>query len=135
MVNRATQPILCNACDKMIYVGQVIIRHHVTYFPEQIVIVHVGCHNHIHMTPSKYPHLKPDPRQVTRWYKKLNHNRNIKTELWPWQFAEFWNNLWFTIMTEEERNQWKENQVKEYWQQAENSCREKERCFILELNL
>ena len=34
-----------------------LMVHHIKYFPEICCYVHWKCHNDIHDTPSKYPHL------------------------------------------------------------------------------
>lgn len=45
------------------------IRHHVSYLPEKIIIVHIGCHNKIHKT-NLYPHLRPNAEEIKAFYKK-----------------------------------------------------------------
>ena len=122
---KATEPIECQACHLNIEIGQTVINHHLTYFPEKVIKVHESCHTSIHTQNSKYPELKPDPRQVIRWYKKKNRQMIIQTYLWPWQFSEFWDNLWFTVMTESEREEWKRREVQRYWEQCNIICQQK----------
>ena len=37
---RAKEPMECGACHLTIEIGQIFVKHHVTYFPERIVKVH-----------------------------------------------------------------------------------------------
>jgi len=48
---------------------EVLINHHISYFPEKTITVCGKCHNEIHHT-SKYPDLKPKPGDSTRFYNK-----------------------------------------------------------------
>jgi hypothetical protein len=45
------------------------IKHHVSYFPEKIVLVHASCHNKIHKT-DQYPNLKPNNEEINKYYKR-----------------------------------------------------------------
>ena len=37
--------------------GNMLVRHHVSYFPERIAFVHYECHKKIHMEHTTIPHL------------------------------------------------------------------------------
>lgn len=85
--NHAKVPTECQACHKIIEVGQLIVRHHITYFPEKTVFVHTRCHALIHKSKTQFQDLKPDPRQVVRWYKKKGvtiwtHHTDIPEYIW-----------------------------------------------------
>ena len=69
--------IRCNACKKMIEIGENKYMHHISYHPEIIVPVHASCHAKIHHG-SDYQHLIPDPRQLIRFY----YRHNIFLENW-----------------------------------------------------
>jgi 5-methylcytosine-specific restriction endonuclease McrA len=57
----------CAACGlKMEYAEEV--RHHTSYFPENIVLVHRSCHNRIHHTQD-FPALRPKDEDITRFYR------------------------------------------------------------------
>ena len=45
------------------------IRHHVRYFPEDVVIVHERCHANIHLQ-DQYPNLRPPPGEAEKFYSK-----------------------------------------------------------------
>ena len=59
---------LCEACQEPIDIWDAV-RHHVSYFPEEIVNVHQKCHMEIHRT-DKYLHLRPAQDDTDRYYKK-----------------------------------------------------------------
>ena len=49
------------------------IKHHISYFPEKIVFVHVACHNKIHKT-NLYPYLQPNAEEIKAFYQKKRQN-------------------------------------------------------------
>lgn len=61
--------IVCAACRKVILVGEGVVRHHVSYFPEVKVPVHKTCHGKIHWG-TDFEKLMPDPRQTIRYYRQ-----------------------------------------------------------------
>lgn len=62
----------CPACNEKMdfYAG---IKHHISYFPEKIVLVHIKCHNKIHKT-DLYTHLRPDAEEIKAFYQKKRQN-------------------------------------------------------------
>lgn len=88
---KAIIPIECLACHKMIEIGQTVINHHISYFPEKVIQVHNACHNHIHKSESRYPELVPDARQVIRWYRKLG--KRFRIDCFYFQFVWFMNSI------------------------------------------
>lgn len=46
-----------------------LINHHVSYFPEKIIVVCRKCHNQIHKT-DKYLGLKPDSNEIRKYYSQ-----------------------------------------------------------------
>ena len=48
---------MCICCFRPPAPGGDLAIHHISYFPEMCCYVHDGCHEDIHGTPSKYPHL------------------------------------------------------------------------------
>jgi len=88
---RAINSIKCQACNKRIEFGQVIINHHISYYPEKIIQVHASCHIYIHVHKSRFQDLQPDRRQLIRWYRKKGLGWYFTTDISPWQFDEFWN--------------------------------------------
>lgn len=58
----------CSVCNEKMdfYTG---IKHHISYFPEKIVFVHLKCHNKIHKT-NLYPHLRPNAEEIKAFYQK-----------------------------------------------------------------
>ena len=67
---RPKEPVQCEACHRVIRPDQIILRHHISYYPEKLVNVHSSCHRLIHSSKPKYPELVPDRRQLIRWYRK-----------------------------------------------------------------
>ena len=59
--------IACEVCGNKIefFKG---VRHHISYFPEKVILVHPGCHNVIHKT-DKFPGLKPSEEEIARFYR------------------------------------------------------------------
>lgn len=57
---------VCYAC-KQSHNSSMIIKHHISYFPEIIVPVHRSCHTKIH-AGRKYQDLKPSKEEVKRFY-------------------------------------------------------------------
>jgi len=55
----------CVACHEE--KDSIIINHHVSYYPSKTVLVHRSCHGKIHAGVA-YQHLRPDARQVIRFY-------------------------------------------------------------------
>lgn len=59
----------CEVCeDRLEWDGT--IRHHVSYFPEDIVTVCRSCHNKIHMDESFSPELTPPQDEIDRFYDR-----------------------------------------------------------------
>ena len=56
----------CEVCGEKIELMKEI-AHHVSYFPEKVIIVHQSCHNKIHKT-DKFLHLKPSNEEIARFY-------------------------------------------------------------------
>jgi len=56
----------CRACKERVS-HRDTIRHHVRYFPEEIVIVCRSCHNKIHFS-DQYPELTPPEEEIRRFY-------------------------------------------------------------------
>lgn len=57
----------CEACDdRLDWDG--VIRHHVSYYPEETVTVCRSCHNKIHMDSEFCPELTPPQEEVDRFY-------------------------------------------------------------------
>lgn len=48
---------VCEVCGEKIELFKEV-RHHVSYSPEKVILVHASCHNKIHKT-NLFPHLKP----------------------------------------------------------------------------
>ena len=104
MNNKAKIPTLCEACYNMIEIGQNIVRHHLTYFPEKILTVHAGCHIMIHNANPKFPHLKPNPAQVRRWYRKKGSTySDYPTEVSDYKWYWFWDCIDNGFMTQERK--------------------------------
>lgn len=61
--------IICAACRKVVGVGEGVVRHHVSYFPQVRVPVHTTCHRKIHWG-TEFERLMPDPRQTIRFYRQ-----------------------------------------------------------------
>lgn len=112
---KATKPIECQACHKTIEIGQIVVNHHVTYFPEKVIPVHTSCHTCIHVGHTLYQELRPDPRQVTRWYKKRNKNMHIQVDAWSGQFETFMHHIEHGFLIPEPIEQVNLRVVKEYW--------------------
>lgn len=118
-MSKAKEPVECAACHKMIEIGQTIVKHHITYFPEKIVKVHGRCHGLIHKSKTMFPELKPDPRQTVRWYKKKG------VTFWTWDvYAHeyYWLN-WIDcvengFMTEERKEKIQEAQLRKFWDEV-----------------
>jgi hypothetical protein len=65
---KAARSFACGACGEGIDAeNDVYIRHHVTYFPESVVIVHDACHAAIHLG-GKHPNLAPPSGDAERFY-------------------------------------------------------------------
>lgn len=58
----------CAVCNEKMCLHN-SIAHHISYFPEELVLVHRGCHIKIHRT-DKYPSLKPKRSEIERFYKR-----------------------------------------------------------------
>jgi len=86
---RAIKPIECQACYRNIEVGQVIINHHVSYYPEKTIQVHASCHIYIHVHKSLRQDLQPDLRQLIRWYRQKGVLWRFSTNCFPYQFENF----------------------------------------------
>ncbi|MDQ2052790.1 DEAD/DEAH box helicase family protein, partial [Natronolimnohabitans sp. A-GB9] len=56
----------CRACEDRVDPSEVV-RHHVSYFPEEIVVVCQSCHNKIHFS-DQYPELTPPEEEIRRFY-------------------------------------------------------------------
>jgi len=56
----------CTACEERVEHDD-IIRHHVSYFPEDVVVVCRSCHNKIHFS-DQYPELTPPEEEIRRFY-------------------------------------------------------------------
>ena len=59
---------LCAVCNKQ-QCAHNSIEHHISYFPEDIISVHRGCHLRIHRTDN-FPELKPTQWDTKRFYSK-----------------------------------------------------------------
>ena len=83
-LNYPNEPTQCYACKRLILPNQRIHNHHVTYYPEFKVSVHMKCHSLIHVRDSRFPHLKPDLRQSMRWarQKKLRRSTFYNSIFW-----------------------------------------------------
>lgn len=118
--NKAIVPTECYACHNIIEVGQTIINHHISYFPENIVKVHGGCHTKIHGFKSKFPYLKPNPAQVRRWYSKkgsIVSNYYLYANDFDWlRFIDCVEN---GFMTEERKEKIKEEQLLEWIKESD----------------
>ncbi len=65
---KAARMVDCAACGVGIDPrGQLYIRHHVSYFPPNTVIVHLACHAAIHLQ-GRHPHLAPPKGDAARFY-------------------------------------------------------------------
>src|SRR6185312_7069605 len=116
---RTDKPIECQACHKIIEVGHIFVRHHVTYFPETIVNVHRSCHSRIHVGKTMYQELRPDPRQTLRWYKKLNSNYVYHTYASDWSVIRFFMLIEFGFLTPQKMEEMRELEVKQYWDEVD----------------
>lgn len=58
----------CAACGEKMEDSE-SIRHHIKYFPEEVIFVHAKCHAKIHRTDA-YPNLKPSREDTEKFYKK-----------------------------------------------------------------
>ncbi len=47
----------------------ILINHHISYYPEKIITVCRKCHNIIHKT-NEYPDLKPHPNEIRKYYDR-----------------------------------------------------------------
>ena len=70
------QQTKCVACKTIIQKGELIVKHHISYYPERTIPVHNHCHTKIHCG-SDFNHLAPDPRQTIRFYKSKRHLLNF----------------------------------------------------------
>ena len=61
----------CSACYAPILEGEGSILHHVSYFPEEIVLVHTMCHATIHHS-FEYPHLRPRDGHAKKFYDQFS---------------------------------------------------------------
>ena len=59
----------CAACGVKVP-RQQQIRHHVSYNPEKVVIVHASCHQRIHRT-SEHPELQPSAEDIREYYRRV----------------------------------------------------------------
>lgn len=124
---RAINPVECQACHKIIEIGQIIVRHHITYFPEKTIPVHKSCHSRIHVGRTMYQDLRPDYRDLLRWNKKKNGNYSHRTYLFDWEFPEFLDSIENGFWNEERIEREKNRQLINYWNECNRikSIREK----------
>jgi len=62
----------CDACFEPIsfqFRHENTIEHHISYFPEELIVVHKECHNVIHNS-WEYPHLRPSQDETDKFYQK-----------------------------------------------------------------
>ena len=87
----AEVPTLCEACNSMINPGEIILNHHISYFPEKTCFVHSKCHREIHRTDSAYKRLQPNPFQVYRYYNKKGNYYNYEDTILDidWHFKDY----------------------------------------------
>jgi hypothetical protein len=116
---RATEPTECQACHKIIAIGQVLVKHHVSYFPEKIVNIHRSCHSRIHVGKTMYQELRPDPRQVKRWYEKRGNSYVYHTEASEWAIGWFFDTIENGWWNYERIERIKEFEVKKYWDECD----------------
>lgn len=76
----------CAACGKKIEFLKEV-RHHVSYFPEEIVYAHSSCHGVIHKT-DLYPDLKPPDGDSAVFYEKKNKPKEILDDTQQTYYAE-----------------------------------------------
>lgn len=57
----------CEACETRL-AREDVIRHHVSYFPEEVTTVCRSCHNKIHRDESFRPDLTPPEKESERFY-------------------------------------------------------------------
>lgn len=132
MARRTTEPIECQACHKIIDIGQVIVNHHVSYYPEKIVKVHSRCHGLIHKSKSPYKELQPNPAQTRRWYKSKGSYNNTFDP--PWVISLNFN--WFMDSVEngfwnEDRAEREELEAIERYRQQVQKTKELEKRFTV----
>ncbi|WP_122090402.1 HNH endonuclease signature motif containing protein [Halalkalicoccus subterraneus] len=58
----------CESCNDRLEWDQ-LIRHHVSYYPEEIVNVCRSCHRKIHLEDSFHPELTPPQEDIERFYE------------------------------------------------------------------
>jgi hypothetical protein len=79
---------LCEACQEPLE-GRAVTRHHISYYPEQVVSVHQSCHMEIHRS-DKYLHLRPADNDTNRFYKKGKHtNENVPLPKYTGRLDDF----------------------------------------------
>ena len=59
---------ICEVCGKKIDLSKEV-KHHISYIPENVILVHASCHNKIHKK-NLFPHLKPSKSETDKFYKK-----------------------------------------------------------------
>ena len=57
----------CKVCNESLE-DREYVKHHVSYFPEEIIFVHRKCHGMIHKTDN-YLNLKPSQDDMKRFYE------------------------------------------------------------------
>lgn len=132
MARRVTEPVECHACHKIINIGQVIVNHHVSYYPEKIVKVHGRCHGLIHKSKSPYKDLQPNPAQTRRWYRSKGSYSDTFDPPWvilmhfDWFMDSVENGFW----NEERKEREILKGIKKYWERVQQK-EELEKRFIV----
>lgn len=119
---RAKHPIQCRACKRLFLPEQIIVNHHVSYFPEKIVQVHKSCHSRIHVGKTMYQDLRPDPRQTVRWYRNLGQSYFHSSDASEETIIKFFHSVNYGFLTPE-KEEWLRRErarleAKEYWNEV-----------------
>ncbi|MFB6178652.1 MAG: helicase C-terminal domain-containing protein [Halorientalis sp.] len=69
----------CTACEDRVDIGDTV-RHHISYFPEEIVTVCRACHNKIHFS-DQYPELTPPEEEIRRFYDEQHDEAAPQTSV------------------------------------------------------
>lgn len=129
---RPKEPVQCAACHRIIRPDQIILRHHISYYPEKLVNVHSSCHRLIHVPKPKYPELVPDRKQLLRWFRKKGyHYATHPVYADGWYFRMFIDAIENGFMTIERKEREFKEMVKRYQDnEAIEDCRRKEQEWL-----
>lgn len=64
---------LCPVCQSS---NVYLIKHHVSYFPERLILVCQNCHAKIHSNEKFFPELTPPNGDSIKFYHKIGESSN-----------------------------------------------------------